>query len=159
MLYFFVNDDAMHNRLVVASAAASCEALADTFGSDFGSILGGSPVHPILFNRKLMAGVNGGMSFVGSLCGCLGAALVGVVFYGFSRDAHNTGIAVCCGIAGFYMDSILGMFCQFSGIHDGVVVNSPGEGVHSVGGMNLLSNSAVNTLSSAFAAALCFFLV
>ena len=57
------------------------------------------------------------------------------------------------------MDSILGMFCQFSGIHEGIVVNVPGDGVTSVGGLNLLSNSAVNSLSSAFAATLCFFIV
>jgi uncharacterized protein (TIGR00297 family) len=119
---------------MVAMIAAMAEATADTVSSELGQVLGGTP-RLITNFRAVPAGTDGAISLKGTLSGSLAAAvLVGVAFLAlpsFSRiDAL---LALAAGIAGVFIDSLLGAIPERHG---------------------WLNNDAVNALSTIAAALL-----
>lgn len=148
---------------VVSSLACCC---GDTWASEIGSVVGGTP-RLITTWRRVPKGTNGGVTLIGTLCSIAGGLVVGIaywiaetVFVFVSGDSGNiispwlqypyAIIGAASGLFGSLVDSILGATVQYSGYSEKLdkVVNSPGEGVKHISGLNILDNHSVNFLSS-----------
>ncbi len=129
---------------MVAMLAAMAEATADTVSSELGQVLGGIP-RMITNLRRVPAGTDGAISLAGTLCGSLAAAILVLVGYVALRHAGEIGLAglgfsgldavlaLAAGIAGTFIDSLLGAIPERKG---------------------WLNNDAVNALSTLAAALL-----
>ena len=140
---------------------------ADTFASEIGMLSKSQP-RMITTWSVVPNGTNGGVTLLGFAASALGALLVGLSG-SFSFSVENglffdwtialTGLVV--GVFGTIIDSVLGATLQFSGAKvmtkgetkQIVIVNSPGKDVESVGGLDILSNTGVNFVSSLLTAA------
>jgi uncharacterized protein (TIGR00297 family) len=123
---------------MVAMVAAMAEATADTVSSELGQVLGGEP-RLITNLRRVPAGTDGAVSLAGTLFGSLAAALVVVVAaLVHQMPAIDAAIALAAGIAGVFIDSLLGAIPERQG---------------------WLNNDAVNALSTLSAAVLAGFLL
>jgi uncharacterized protein (TIGR00297 family) len=121
---------------MVAMVAAMAEATADTVSSELGQVLGGEP-RLITNLRRVPAGTDGAVSLAGTLFGSLAAALVVVVAAVVRQlPAIDAAIALAAGIAGVFIDSLLGAIPERHG---------------------WLNNDAVNALSTLAAAVLAAF--
>ncbi|MGA8532277.1 MAG: DUF92 domain-containing protein [Acidobacteriaceae bacterium] len=123
-----------YGRLALAAMlAAMAEATADTVSSELGQVLGGQPRLITTF-RRVPPGTDGGITLTGTLLGCLAAAiviLIGAIVLALPRT--DALIALAAGIAGLFIDSLLGAGPERAG---------------------WLNNDAVNTLSTLAAALL-----
>ena len=118
---------------LVAMVAAMAEATADTLSSEIGQVLGAVPRLVITFGR-VPAGTDGAVSAVGSIAGCAGAAAVTAVAAWALPLSRGEGlIAFAAGLAGLFIDSLLGAIPERRG---------------------WLNNDAVNALSTVAAAVL-----
>jgi uncharacterized protein (TIGR00297 family) len=118
---------------LVAMTAAMAEATADTVSSELGQVLGGEPRLVTTLGR-VPAGMDGAISLVGTLAGCAGAAVVTMVgAVALRLTAREALIALGAGIAGLFLDSVLGAIPERRG---------------------WLNNDAVNALSTLAAACL-----
>lgn len=120
-------------RMLTAMLAAMAEATADTVSSELGQVLGGEP-RMITTLRRVPPGTDGGISWVGTLAGCMAAALViavGAMVLAMTRVEAL--IAMGAAIAGLFFDSLLGAVVERRG---------------------WLNNDAVNALSTLAAAVL-----
>jgi uncharacterized protein (TIGR00297 family) len=123
---------------MVAMVAAMAEATGDTVSSELGQVLGGEP-RLITNLRRVPAGTDGAVSLAGTLFGSLAAALVVVVAaLVHQMPAIDAAIALAAGIAGVFIDSLLGAIPERQG---------------------WLNNDAVNALSTLSAAVLAGFLL
>jgi uncharacterized protein (TIGR00297 family) len=112
-------------------SAALAEATADTLSSELGQVLGGQPRLLTTF-QPVPAGTDGGITFAGTACGCIGAAIIAVVAaIVFQLHAPFAIVVFACGVLGLFMDSFLGATLERHGA---------------------LNNDAVNFLSSLIAA-------
>jgi uncharacterized protein (TIGR00297 family) len=130
---FLVAPEDIGRLALVAMLAAMAEATADTVSSELGQVLGGQPRLITTF-RRVPPGTDGGITPIGTLLGCLAAAIVvltGAVVLALPRT--DALIAFAAGIAGLFIDSFLG------------------AGPERVGWLN---NDAVNALSTLAAALL-----
>lgn len=121
---------------LVAMLAALGEATADTLSSELGQVLGGEP-RMITTLRRVRPGTDGAITLMGTLAGCLGAAIVtavGEAALKLNRDRAL--IALGSAIAGLFTDSLLGAIPERHG---------------------WLNNDAVNALSTLAAALLAVF--
>ncbi|MGA8909623.1 MAG: DUF92 domain-containing protein, partial [Acidobacteriaceae bacterium] len=114
--------------------AAMAEATADTVSSELGQVLGGEP-RMITTLGPVPAGTDGAISLAGTLLGSLAAAiLVAVAALALPQLSRIDAIlALAAGIAGVFIDSLLGAIPERGG---------------------WLNNDAVNTLSTLAAALL-----
>ena len=158
-------DGLWHRTLFLAYVGSFAFGAADTLASEIG-VLSRRPPVMIVTGRTVPRGTNGGVSFLGFGAAAVGALLVGLSG-SFTRSAQ-TGLhfdwAVACtallvGVFGSVVDSVLGATFQYSGVKKdaeghAVVVNRPGRGVRSVGGLDLLSNTGVNFVASLVSAVL-----
>jgi len=118
---------------LVALIAAMAEATADTVSSELGQVLGGEP-RLVTTMRRVPAGTDGAVSLAGTLSGCAAAAVVVLVaLAALPLTRVDAAIAVAAGVAGIFIDSLLGAIPERRG---------------------WLNNDAVNALSTAAAAAL-----
>jgi len=118
---------------LVAMVAAMAEATADTVSSELGQVLGGEP-RLVTTMRRVPAGTDGAVSLAGTLSGCAAAAVVVLVaLAALPLTRVDAAIAVAAGVAGIFIDSLLGAIPERRG---------------------WLNNDAVNALSTAAAAAL-----
>lgn len=119
--------------MLTVMLAAMAEATADTMSSELGQVLGGVP-RLITSFAQVPAGTDGAISLAGTLAGCAGAAVVTAVgWVVLPLNRAEAGIALACGVAGLFADSLLGAVPERRG---------------------WLNNDAVNALSTAAAAAL-----
>jgi uncharacterized protein (TIGR00297 family) len=93
---------------LVAMIAALAEATADTISSELGQVLGGEP-RLITSMRRVPAGTDGAISLAGTLLGCTGAVvIVGVSVLALGLNRAEALAAVAGGVAGLFIDSLLG---------------------------------------------------
>ena len=148
--------------------ALSCSC-GDTWASEVGSVLGGTP-RLITTWRQVPRGTNGGVTAVGVLCSAAGGLAVGVVYFitlilflefdklGITWTSQLP-VVVIGGVAGLFgslVDSLLGATIQFTGYSTKLdtIVHSPAPGVQHVSGIDVLDNHAVNFVSSLITALL-----
>jgi uncharacterized protein (TIGR00297 family) len=107
--------------------AAMAEATADTVSSELGQVLGGEPRLITTF-RRMPAGTDGAVTIVGTLTGCLGAAIV-ILVAGFVLPMRRIDalLAFAAAVFGLFFDSLLGAIPERRG---------------------WINNDAVNTLST-----------
>lgn len=130
---FLVAPENIGRLALAAMLAAMAEATADTVSSELGQVLGGQP-RLITTLRRVPPGTDGGITLPGTLLGCLAATLV--ILIGASVLAiprSDALIALAAGIAGLFIDSLLGAGPERAG---------------------WLNNDAVNALSTLAAALL-----
>lgn len=121
----------LSDLLLVGAMAALAEAAADTVSSELGQATARS-AYLITDFRDVPIGTNGAISVVGTLSGCVAASLVSWVSATCGLvDWHWTPVIAMAGIAGMFVDSILGATWENSG---------------------KLGNDAVNFISTVFAA-------
>jgi uncharacterized protein (TIGR00297 family) len=113
------------------AVAALAEAAADTVSSEIGEGVRGHTYLIVGFSR-VEAGLDGGISLIGTLCGFLAASSVGLLAWITGLvDIRWAVIAAACGFVGMLFDSILGATLERRGF---------------------LGNDGVNFLSTVFAA-------
>ena len=122
-LFDLAPDD--YGRLALAAIlAAMAEATADTVSSELGQVLGGQPRLITTF-RRVPPGTDGGITIVGTLLGCVAATavvLIGARVLALPRT--DALIALAAGIAGLFIDSLLGAGPERSGWLNNDAVNA-----------------------------------
>lgn len=118
---------------LLAMLAAFGEATADTISSEVGQVLGGQPRLVTNF-RRVPPGTDGAITLVGTLSGCIAAAIV-IAIGAFVLAVPRSGalLAFAAAVVGLFVDSFLGALPERRG---------------------WLNNDAVNTLSTLAAAIL-----
>jgi uncharacterized protein (TIGR00297 family) len=101
--------------LLLAAMAALAEAAADTVSSELGQASANS-VYMITDLRPAAVGTNGAISVEGTLSGCIAASIVACVssFAGLV-PWQRTPIVAVAGVAGMFLDSVLGATWENSG--------------------------------------------
>jgi uncharacterized protein (TIGR00297 family) len=95
--------------------AALCEATADTVSSEIGQAFGGAPVL-ITSLRRVEPGTDGAITWLGTLAGAAGAALVAAVgFWAMRMTPVQAAVALVAGVAGLLFDSMLGATAERRG--------------------------------------------
>jgi len=117
--------------LFTIALAALAEAAADTVSSEIGQVLGGRPVM-LTTLRRVEAGTDGAISFVGTAAGVLAAGIVSTAgTLALGGGAAMLAVSWAAGVFGLFFDSLLGATLERRG---------------------WLNNDAVNFLSTASAA-------
>lgn len=130
-------DPSHKNLFGIMIAASIAAATSDTLSSELGNVYGRRFYNCITF-KKDIRGMNGVVSLEGSLFGIIGSAMIGLIYaisFGWSKTVLWIVIA---GIAGNFIDSVLGATLERS---------------------NYLSNNAVNFVNTFSAALVVLFLV
>ncbi|RPI24086.1 MAG: DUF92 domain-containing protein [Chloroflexota bacterium] len=100
--------------LWVAFAGAMAAVNADTWATELG-VLSQSPPRLVTTGRVVERGTSGGVTLFGNLAALSGAALVGLIaaaFTGSGRFFLLWGIVILAGLAGSFLDSVLGATVQ-----------------------------------------------
>lgn len=105
-------------RWSVAAAGALAAAAADTWATEIGTLVGGTP-RSVLTGRRLAVGMSGGVTLAGSLASGVAALLVGVAAAPLIADAAAAAGSdalilplMLAGVAGSLVDSALGAAVQ-----------------------------------------------
>lgn len=125
------------DALLLATAAALCEAVADTVSSELGQVA--SDTARLITNwQEVAAGTDGGVTWAGTLAGALASALIAAASLAVGLiSPRGVVIAAAAGTAGMLVDSYMGALLERRGV---------------------LNNDAVNFLGTVTAAALAFLL-
>ena len=105
-----------------------------------------------------------GSASLGTLCGVAGGLFIGVAFWAFGlfttvQSLSISSLSFCLvigligGVSGNLIDSLLGATLQYSGYSTvkQCIVASPESGVMHISGVDVLSNSQVNSVSALLA--------
>ncbi|HYL92302.1 MAG TPA: DUF92 domain-containing protein [Alphaproteobacteria bacterium] len=88
--------------------AALVELVADTISSEVGTAYPGRTIL-ITSGKRVAPGTDGGISFTGTLAGCVGAlAIAGLAFAVGLTSERQSVVIVSAGILGMFVDSVLG---------------------------------------------------
>jgi len=167
LAYAFV--PALSHHAYALFLAAFAEANADTWATEIGAAVGGTPVSIATFKR-VPVGMSGGVSAFGTL-GLVAGALV-IAGYGIlchpdtglgamptALGGHVFLSAAVGGIVGALVDSVLGAAVQAQWRDgDRLVESRPVDGVRPVRGFAWVGNDCVNFVSTAVAVAVAWLL-
>ncbi len=138
------------------SLAAICEAAADTWATEIGTIRKVGTVSIINF-KSLTPGQSGGVSLNGTMASLAGSALTGLAFYLAGGGSEAVMIWLAASLAGFLgsvIDSVLGATVQ--GRYFDAATNRHSEsktpGSRLNGGISWVKNDLVNLAGTLFAA-------
>ena len=139
------------------SLAAICEAAADTWATEIGTIRKVKTVSIINF-KPLIPGQSGGVSLNGTMASLAGSVLTGMAFYLTGGGAEALRLWLLASLAGFLgsvIDSVLGATVQ-ARYFDATTnrhseSKSPGSRLD--GGLSWVNNDLVNLAGTLFAAA------
>ncbi|KAL7720303.1 Transmembrane protein [Entamoeba marina] len=137
----------------------------DTWSSEIGILSKTSPIHICTF-KTVPPGTNGGVSSLGLFSGLLGSLLIGIVggivfifecWMSLTAFILVTLTITFSGVCGNLLDSILGGTLQYSGWDEEThyVVRQPTKTTKKICGRDVLSNSAINLITSSFSGILC----
>lgn len=119
LLYAFVGNRAW----LVASAAALAEAATDTVASEVGQTCGTNAIL-ITTRQRVPSGTDGGITWIGTLSGIVAALIVtSVAAWGGMVPRAHYWIPVATGVAGMFLDSVLGATLQRRGWMNNEAVN------------------------------------
>ncbi|KAG7207224.1 hypothetical protein KM043_008899 [Ampulex compressa] len=156
------NKDYRSSWLSIGILGAFACCTADTWASEFGTVIGTSDPFLITTRKRVPKGTNGGVSWVGLLASLLGGIAIGLSHYITVLYTVDTAVLESAttqwpiivagglgGLSGSILDSILGATLQYSGMDEkGLIVERPGKGVRHISGKQILDNHSVNLLSS-----------
>lgn len=144
----------------VSWAALGCAALAasasDTWATEVGTLIGGTPRSIIGF-APIAPGMSGGVTPAGTLAAVAGAAFIAVIASVLGWPGRVALAALVGGVAGSTIDSVLGAalqtrrWCDRCERETERVVHDCGRPTRRLRGLAWLSNDAVNFLCSAVA--------
>ncbi|EMD45617.1 transmembrane protein, putative [Entamoeba histolytica KU27] len=137
----------------------------DTWSSEVGILSKTQPFHIITF-KQVPAGTNGGVSSLGLISGFGGSLLIGLlgglVFlmncpFDITLFVLVSSSITISGVLGNLLDSILGGTLQYSGWDEKrkCVVRKSGDNVIRISGVDVLSNSAINFITSSISGIIC----
>lgn len=135
---------------------ALASSAADTWATEVGTVYGFRP-RSILNFRRVPRGTSGGISFVGTLAAVGGASFIGMVAHIGGWDSPVTNAAVIAGIAGAFIDSLIGAtlqsrrWCESCRSETERTVHSCGNETRPLRGLAWLDNDLVNFVSNLLA--------
>lgn len=138
--------------------AALASATSDTWATEVGTAVGGSP-RSILTWRTLAAGTSGGVTLVGTLAAVAGSALIAAVVRLLGWPASLAWAVFAGGVAGSLADSLLGALAQARRWCDACDhaterrTHTCGAATRLVGGIGAVDNDLVNLLATVIGAA------
>jgi uncharacterized protein (TIGR00297 family) len=136
-LAFLIATAASPAAFILAFVCAYATAAFDTVSSEVGQAYGGEPVL-ITTLRRVPAGTNGAVSWLGTLAGALAAlAVAGVAALTGIFDPGLTGIVLVAAFIGSTADSLLGATLEQRGLMDNEAVNFTNTLVGSLAGIGL----------------------
>ncbi|HEY4217085.1 MAG TPA: DUF92 domain-containing protein [Gemmatimonadaceae bacterium] len=149
---------AMHwmpnTRWLALGAGSLAASTADTWATEIGTMVGGAP-RSILTGRRVAPGMSGGITMAGTFASLSGAAFLALAALACGWPVAAARVVVIGGIAGSFIDSILGAACQ-SRRWCAACATETERAVHSCGtataahrGLPWIDNDAVNFLSNA----------
>lgn len=102
-------------RWAIAAAGALSAAAADTWATEIGTLVGGTP-RSVLTGKPIAVGMSGGVTLAGTLASGVAALLVGVAAAPLIADGVRSGTWIVAltlaGLAGSLVDSLLGAAVQ-----------------------------------------------
>lgn len=140
-----------NEAFLIGFFAAIAEAIGDSVASDIGVLSESEPIDICTF-RKIQKGMSGGISALGSCMGvmiCVYTALVYMVLY--AGAISNVFVIVVSGLAGIFLDSVLGSrvqvqyVCTECGKYTEKEIHC-GKNTRYVRGMTFFCNSRINLL-------------
>ncbi len=138
-LAFLVAAAASPDVFRLALVCAYATAAFDTVSSEIGRAYGGRPVL-ITTLRRVPAGTNGAVSWLGTLAGiAASAAVCGVAVAAGFLEGRFTGVVLAAAFIGSTADSVLGATLESRGFIDNEAVNFSNTLVGSLSGIGLLA--------------------
>lgn len=144
----------------LAFVASMAEALADTASSGIGAL--SSKTYDIFKMKKCESGISGGMSWLGTAAAFFGSVIVSLIPFAFNAiTIYDVALIAVIGFLGSVFDSFLGSTLQAKyrcTACDRIVERRIHCGTDTVreSGVPFMNNSAVNFLSTLFAAVITF---
>ena len=149
---------AMHwmpnTRWLALGAGSLGASTADTWATEIGTMVGGTP-RSILPGKRVAPGMSGGITLAGTFASLSGAAFLALAALACGWPVRAARVVVIGGIAGSLIDSILGATCQSRRWCAACATESE-RSVHSCGGyttahrgMLWIDNDTVNFVSNA----------
>lgn len=143
--------------LSLAALGALATAAADTWATEIGTLLGGTP-RSLLTMKPVPSGTSGGVSIAGSLAMIAGAAFIAGVAVALDLTS-DLPIVVAAGVAGAIADSLLGAtiqerrWCAACDRGSEQRVHNCGSSTRLVGGRAWMDNDMVNLVATFVGAA------
>lgn len=138
---------------LAAGAGALAASAADTWGTEIGTLYGGTPIS-IVTLRRVPPGTSGGVSVIGTVASILGACFVAVLAFALRWGERPAIFALVGGIAGALADSLLGATVQARRRCDACdadterVTHDCGALTRHARGLSWMDNDAVNLLAT-----------
>ena len=144
---------------MAAGAGALAASAADTWGTEIGTLYGGTP-RSIVTLRPVPPGTSGGVSVIGSVATIAGACFMAVLAIALKWGTRAASVALAGGIAGALADSLIGATvqarrrCDPCGVETERITHDCGATTHHTRGVRWLDNDAVNLVATIVGATL-----